>query len=170
MEANAQRTMRGEGLLTAGAHYPFSGPYWMGVDLSYGQYLLGSYWRAGVDVTEYTHGLPDDIPMSYLQAVASGDWMYRIAGTRSRVLNLYAGAGLFLGYEAADPWSLLPEDYREDFAPGVFIYGARLCLETEIFLSRRVAFVLGGRMPLCFPSQFGWFRYDAGAGIRLNLN
>ena len=35
-EARAQRTMRGENLISVGVHYPFSTPYWMGVDFSYG--------------------------------------------------------------------------------------------------------------------------------------
>ena len=168
-EARAQRTMRGESLVTAGVHYPFSNPYWMGVDLSYGRYLLGSFWRAGAVVTEYTHMLAPEIPMSYVHAAAYGDWVYRLWGTRSRVFSVYTGAGVFLGYEAADPWSLIPDSYKEGVPQGTFLYGVRFSLEMEIFLSRRVAVVLGGKVPLNFSSGFGYFHYDVGAGVRLNI-
>ena len=170
MEARAQRTMRGESLLTAEAHYPFSSPYWMGADLSYGQYLLSSYWKTGICATEYSHPLDgEELSMGYLHAAAYGEWMYRLAGTRNRCLNLYGGAGAFLGYEAVDAWDLIPSEMKEDYASGYFLYGLSASLELEIFLSRRVAVTLVGRLPVNFSSQFGWLHYHAGAGLRVNL-
>ena len=168
-EARAQRTMRGENLISVGVHYPFSTPYWMGVDFSYGQYLLGSYWKSGVSVSEYTYQIAEDIPMGYLHAAAYGDWMYRFIGTRNRVLSLYGGPGLFLGYEMPDAWGLIPEAYKEDYSKGYFLYGIRLSLEVKVFLSKRVALTLGGSLPINFSSPFDKFHYQAGAGVRLNL-
>lgn len=168
-EARAQRTMRGENLISVGVHYPFSEPYWMGVDFSYGQYLLGSYWKAGVSLTEYTFPLAEDVPMGYEHATAYGEWMYRLAGTRNRLLNLYAGPGLFLGYEMADFWGLLPDTLTEACPKGSFIYGIRLSVEAEVFLSRRVAVTLGASLPASITSTFGHLHCQAGAGIRLNL-
>jgi len=169
LEASAQRTMRGESLLSAEVHYPFSKPYWLGADLSYGEYLLNSYWKAGASVTEYTHSLPDEVSMGYLHATAYGEWMYRLVGTRSRCFCMYGGGGAFLGYEGVDAFSLLPAEMKEDFGSGYFLYGVSVSLELEVFFSKRVAFILNGRLPLNFSSQFGWFHYQAGAGLRLNI-
>jgi len=168
-EAHAQRTMRGESLLTAGTHYPFSSPYWLGADLSYGQYLLSSYWKAGISATEYSHHPDSGADIGYLHAAAYGEWMYRIAGTRNRAFNLYGGGGVFLGYEAIDAFSLLPEEMKEDYPKGAFLYGVNASFEMEIFFSKKVALVIGGRLPMNFSSQFGWFHYQVGAGLRFNL-
>lgn len=170
LEARAQRTMRGESLLSAEVHYPFSKPYWLGADLTYGQYLLSSYWKAGVSVTEYSYPLEDDLSMGYLHAAAYGEWMYRLVGTRSRFFNMYGGGGAFLGYEGVDAFSLLPAEAKEGFGSGYFLYGVSMSLEMEVFFSKRVALILGGRLPLNFSSQFGWFHYQVGAGIRVNIN
>ena len=169
MEARAQRTMRGESLVSVGVHYPFSSPYWMGVDFSYGQYMLKSYWKAGVCATQYTHHISEEVPMCYLHAVAYGEWMYRLVGTRNRALGVYAGGGPFLGYEASDPKKLVADFYKDGIAEGSFLYGVNVSLEMEIFLSRRVAIILDGRLPMNFSSSLGWFHYQAGAGLRLNL-
>jgi len=169
MEARAQRTMRGESLLSAEVYYPFSKPYWLGADLSYGKYLLNSYWKAGASVTEYSHSLESGEPMGYLHAAAYGEWMYRLVGTRSRFFNMYGGGGAFLGYEGIDAFGLLPSEARSSFGSGYFLYGVSVSLEMEVFFSRRVAFILGGRLPLNFSSQFGWFHYHVGAGIRINI-
>lgn len=168
-EAHAQRTMRGESMISAQAHYPFSSPNWKGADLSYGRYLLGSFWRAGAFLTEYSHQLDDDMPMGYQHIAAYGDWMYRLAGCRNRALNLYGGAGVFLGYEAVDAFKAVPEEYKTNFSEGYFLYGVSLSAELEIFFCRKVAFVITGRLPLNFSSQFGWFHSQVGAGIRINI-
>lgn len=169
LEASAQRTMRGETLLSAEVHHPFSKPYGLGADLTYGEYLLDSYWKAGASVTEYAHPLSDEQPLEYLHAAAYGEWMYRLAGTRNRCFCMYGGGGAFLGYEGVDVFSLLPADEKENFGSGYFLYGVSLSLEMEVFFSKRVAFILGGKLPLNFSSPFGWFHYQAGAGLRLNI-
>lgn len=169
MEARAQRTMRGESLISIESHYPFSNPYWMGVDISYGQYLLNSYWKAGVTGTEYSHQITEKIPMGYMHIAAYGEWMYRLVGTRNRALNLYGGAGAFLGYEAIDTWGLLPDTVKTDYASGYFLYGVNLSLELEIFFSRRAAFLLCGGLPINFSSQFKKVHTHAGAGLRFNF-
>ena len=168
-EAHAQRTMRGESLVTTEVHYPFSSPYWLGADISYGQYLLSSYWKAGVFATQHTATFKDDTQMGYLHACAYGDWMYRLAGTRNRVFNLYTGAGAFIGYEAVDPKNLVDQQYKEDFGSGRFLYGVQLSVEMEVFFSRRVSLVLNAKTPFCISTAFGWFHYQVGAGLRVNI-
>jgi len=169
MEARAQRTMRGESLLSIEAHYPFTSPYGIGGEISYGQYLLSSLWKAGICVTEYTASPTDYLSLGYLHANAYGQWMYRIAATRSRVLNLYAGGGVFLGYESVMSWNDLPESFTQDHSSGKFLYGVFPSLEMEIFFSKKVALFLGASLPINFSSQFRHLNYQTGAGIRINM-
>lgn len=169
MEAHAQRTMRGESLVTAEVHYPFSSPYWFGADLSYGQYLLASCWTAGATITQHTASISDGSPLDYMHICAYGEWLYRLAGSRNRLFGIYSGAGAFLGYEAVDPKGIVPEEYGEELPGGQFLYGVQLSLEMEIFFCRRAALVIGARAPLCFPSSFGWFNCQVGAGVRINI-
>lgn len=170
VEASAQRTMRGENLISIEGSYPFSQPDGWGADISYGRYLLSSYWDAGVSLTNYAAEFTDGQSLPYLHVCARGDWMYRLAGTRNRVFNLYGGAGAFLGYEAVDPKGIVPEQYKEEnFVSGRFLYGVQVSLEVEIFFSRRVALVLGARTPMNFSSPYGWFHYQVRGGLRINI-
>lgn len=171
MEARAQRTMRGESLLTIDGSYPFSVPNGWGVGLSYGQYLLLSYWTAGMSVTNHSALYTDGQVLPYLHAYAYGDWMYRLLGTRNRAFCLYGGAGAFLGYEAVDPKGKVPKEYKTaaDFKDGRFLYGVRISLEMEIFFCRKAAFVVGASAPLNFSSPYGWIHFQVGGGLRLNI-
>lgn len=169
MEARAQRTMRGESLISLEAHYPFTSPYGLGGDLSYGQYLLTSFWKAGISVTEYTASPTDYLSLGYLHATAYGQWMYRLAGTRNRVLSLYAGGGVFLGYETVLSWNDLPDTFTSEHTSGQFLYGLVPSIEMEIFFSRKAALFLGASLPINFSSQFGHLHYQTGAGIRINM-
>lgn len=169
MEVWGQRTMRGESFISAEVHDTFQPPYGRGADLSYGQYLLGSYWKAGIFATGYTLTLDDGTPMEYIHAGAYGEWMYRLTGTRSRALNLYGGGGVFLGYEAEDPRGLLGEWEKPDMTGGSFLYGIRPSLEAELFITRRIAVIISGSAPINFTSAHGWLHCQAGAGLRINL-
>lgn len=168
-EVWGQRTMRGESFVSAGVHTPFMSPYGWGASLSYGQYLLGAYWNAGLTATGYTFTRGDGLPSEYVHAGAFGEWMYRLAGTRSRALSVYAGGGAFIGYEAEDPWQRLSEWECPGFPDGSFLYGLWPAVELEIFPMRRLALVFTGRAPVNFTSPHGWLHLQAGAGIRLNL-
>lgn len=169
MEVHAQRTMRGEDMIEARAVGGAADRFLSGGEISYGQYLLKSYWKAGISGIQYpvkSDGFSQD---SSVHIVAQGQWMYRLAGTRNRQLNLYGGGGVFLGCEAMGRWAdLFSEEFEEDNRYS-FLYGIRADLEAEFFLTRRTALVLGGSVPVNFSSGNGNIRWNAGAGVRINF-
>lgn len=169
-EADAQRTANSALMLTAGYSYPFSG---RGddfcLDLCCGQYRLNSYWNAGITGNLYSHGLKNESMMQYAHIAAIGEWMYRLAGTRNRAVNLYIGGGMFIGYEAYDPFGKLPDYFETGLGNGAFLYGIHAKLEGEFFIWRNVAIVLGGRLPVNFTSPVSKVNYHVSAGLRINL-
>ena len=169
-EAQAQRTVNSSLMLTAEYSYPFgmNGEDFC-VDLECGQYLLDSYWNSGITGALYSSLLKNEDTMQYAQILGFGEWMYRLAATRSRCVNLYLGGGVFLGYEAYDPFGKLPSYYETDLGEGSFIYGMHAHLESEFYFCRNIAFVLGGRLPVNFSSPVCKVHYHVNAGIRINL-
>ena len=176
----AQRTMRGESLLSMEAALAAGAQHLPCAEISYGRYLLGSCWKAGITGMQYSKETGGGDPTPYAHIAAFGDWTYRLAATRDRRLDLYAGAGVFLGYEAIDPWKPKETDAdagistdagmdAEGPADGSFLYGVRLRMETEVFFCKRAALVLSGTLPVNFTSSFGWIHPCLSAGIRINI-
>lgn len=161
--ASAQRTTSGQGMLS------FEGQWPHGVSISYGQYLPSSMWEAGAYTQYRTTPVNSDCMMEYMPAAVFGNWMYRLVGTRSRMFNLYAGAGAFLGWEFFDPWKTLPDFLSEEIGSGVFIYGINAKLQAEIFFTRRTAFLISGSAPMNFTSPCSWIQPTAAFGIRIDL-
>lgn len=168
-EASAQRTMRGQFFAAAeGGAGILPGDIAAG-GVRAGQYLSGAYWAAGAAASVSGQGLSSGDRMEYLRISAYGDWMWRLAGTRDRLLSLYAGAGLFLGYEAYDPRRRLPGYIETGTGAGAFIYGARARLESEIFVIRTAAVTLGITPAAVFGSRLDRFSCNAQIGIRIML-
>lgn len=168
-KANGQRTMRSQNLISAEFRTPFTGATDLGGELSWGQYLLNSYWQ--VSLNGCTHGklLSTSDRLEYLQALVSGQYMYRLVGTRSRSVSLYGGGGVFLGYEFYDPWGKIPTNLDIGIGSGTFLYGVLAKVELEIFLTKRLAVILSGQTPINFSSPLGWIRWQVGAGVRVNI-
>ena len=160
--AQAQRTSSGQGMLS------FEGQWPHGASVSAGGYLASSLWEAGA-FAQWRCAHLDAYDMEYLPAAAFGDWMYRLCGTRSRALNLYAGAGVFLGWEFFDPRGTLPETVLEETGSGVFLYGALAKIQLEIFFSRTVALILSGMAPFNFSSPYSWIEPVGTFGLRIDL-
>ena len=164
VSASAQRTAKGQGMITLTGTYPLGG------ELSYGGYLNSSFWEAGAIGLFRTHSLGEVSPMDYAQALAFGDWMYRLAGTRNRVLNLYIGGGAFLGYEFYDPWNKLTEGQKESLSSsGTFLYGILGKLQLQLFLSRSLSILLSAEAPVNFTSPITWIQPCGSLGLRLDL-
>ena len=170
MEVWAQRTMRGESFLgadalwCAGTQSPVGG-----AQIHYGQYLLSSCWKAGVSAMQLTGTDSDGYSVPYAHVAAYGEWMYRLAGTRNRMLNLYGGGGVFLGYEAYGPWDEQWSLSGGQGSDGAFLYGLQAGLEAEFFFTRKLALVISGKVPVNFSSPYGWLHATAGAGLRMNF-
>lgn len=140
-----------------------------GAEAFYSQYNLGGFWEAGLSAKQYKKGTSAGVDISSLNIAASGNYLFRIAGTRSRSVNLYGGAGAFLGYEAIDPMHKMPSTIQTNLKNGYFLYGLQAKLVAEFFISKSFAFTLNGCMPINFSSPMGWFHYDIGLGMKVML-
>lgn len=161
--ARAQRTTSGGGMIGLEGFYP------LGAGLSYGQYLPSSFWEAGVNALLRDCALNDGQNMQYMPLCAFGNWLYRIAGTRSRSINLYAGAGAFLGWEFCDPCRTLPDFISDTNPDGTFLYGISAKIQLQAFLSRSFSVLLSGVAPINFTSPYNRIQPCASLGLRLDL-
>lgn len=165
-DASAQRTMKGQSAPSLSAVRTDSS---YGGELTYNQYTLVGMWNAGVRVSDYTLATTTEYPIEAIQIAATSSYLARIAATRSRRLNVYGGGGIFLGYEFFDPFKKLPEHIVTESKSGCFVYGILAKTELEFFLSRQFAIVGTAAIPINFQSQTGWFHWEAGIGIRINI-
>lgn len=161
--ASAQRTMSGQGSLTVSG--VFTGTS-VGVEAFYSQYTLGGFWEAGLMGADYLGRLSTGQALRYDDAVAAGGYMFRLVATRSRSLNLYAGGGILVGVEVLDPLNRLPGYIDLGRSRVSFQYGLYAHALGEIFLGRRLALVVNGRIPVNFSSAVKHFHWQAGVGLK----
>ena len=166
LSASAQRTMNGQFSLCPSACWTGSS---FGAEAFFSQYTLGGYWEAGLSAKQYAKGTSTGVDINSLNIAASGNYLFRLVGTRSRSVNLYGGAGAFLGYEAIDPMRLLPSTIQTNLKNGYFLYGLQAKLVAEFFIAKKVALTLDGCIPVNFSSPLGKFHYDVGLGLKFLL-
>ncbi len=166
---SAQRTMKGQ--LHIGAHASISADPRVpaGGELSLGSYLLDSYITGWINVTPDYITLPTSHQLGYIPINVGADYMYRVAATRSRSINLYVGGGIFLGWELYDPFKRLPSYIDTGFGNGTFIYGVAPAVASEFFIARTVALSLEARMPVSISSKTEILKLHLKAGIKVNI-
>lgn len=166
---SAQRTMKGQ--LHIGAHASISADPRVsaGGELSFGSYLLDSYITGWINVTPDYITLPTSHQLGYIPINVGADYMYRVAATRSRSINLYVGGGIFLGWELYDPFKRLPSYIDTGFGNGTFIYGVAPAVASEFFIARTVALSLEARMPVSISSKTEILKLHLKAGIKVNI-
>lgn len=168
-EAQAQRTMNDRNLLTVDCTASLSSAKDFGAAASWGRYLLDGFWEVSASAVPRGVALSTGDRMDLLTLRAEGGYMHRLASTRSRSLSLYGGGTAFIGYELYDPSGRLPSNINTGLPGGAFVYGVRASVEAEVFITRTLAFVIRGSVPMTFGSVTGWLRVNAGAGLRLNI-
>ena len=166
LSASAQRTMSGQSSLCLQSSWTGSS---FGAEAFYSQYTLGGFWETGLSAKQYKKGTSTGVDINSLNIAASGNFLFRLVGTRSRSVNLYGGAGAFLGYEAIDPMHKMPSTIQTNLKNGYFLYGLQAKLVAEFFISKSFAFTLNGCVPINFSSPMGWFHYDIGLGMKVML-
>ena len=164
--ASAQRTMHGQSSIHAEAL--FNGRSF-GAEVIYGKYTLSGYWDAGITYNDYREKISTGDCFQYGHFAAKGGYMFRLAATKSRSVNLYGGAGAFMGCELMDPFARMPfyietntNDYR-------FLYGIYGKILLEVFVSEKTALTIGLALPLNFSSVFDAIHYQSGIGCRVLL-
>ena len=167
--ASAQRTMKGQYHIAAeGVAGADSGVH-LGGELSFGGYLLDSYMKGWINVTSDSIFLPTSHLLSYIPIAIGADYMYRVASTRSRSVNLYVGGGVFLGWEFYDPRKRIPDYIDTGLPDGTFIYGVTPAIDSEFFITRTVALTLESRMPVSISSKTEILKLHLKAGIKVNI-
>lgn len=166
---SAQRTMKGQYHLAAEAAFAADPRVPTGAEISFGAYLLDSYVIGWINVTPDYVTLPTSHQLEYIPINVGADYMYRVAATRARSVNLYVGGGVFLGWELYDPFRKVPSYIDTGFGSGTFIYGVAPALESEFFIARRLALTLGVRMPVSISSKTEILKLHLKAGIRINI-
>ena len=167
--ASAQRTMKGQLHIGAQASLSADPRVPIGGELSFGSYLLDSHISGWINVTPDYISLPTGHQLGYIPINVGADYMYRVAATRARSVNLYVGGGVFLGWELYDPFKRVPSYIDTGFEKGNFIYGVAPALESEFFITRTVALTLGARMPVSISSKTEILKLHLKAGLRVNI-
>ena len=166
---SAQRTMKGQLHIGANASISADPRIPVGGEFSCGSYLLDSYIAGWINVTPDFITLPTGHQLGYVPINVGADYMYRVAATRARSVNLYVGGGVFLGWELYDPFKRVPSYIDTGFGKGNFIYGVAPALESEFFITRTVAVTLGARMPVSISSKTEILKLHLKAGFRVNI-
>ena len=167
--ASAQRTMKGQLHIGAQASLSADPRVPIGGELSFGSYLLDSHISGWINVTPDYISLPTGHQLGYIPINVGADYMYRVAATRARSVNLYVGGGVFLGWELYDPFKRVPSYIDTGFGKGNIIYGVAPALESEFFITRTVALTLGARMPVSISSKTEILKLQLKAGLRVNI-
>ena len=165
-QIRAQRTMLGQKIVSVSAGYNFSG---FGANAAFGGCTMYGHWLTELSGDLYKHPLSNGNLLEYGQVILSGNYMAAIIRTRSRNLNIYGGGGVFLGYEAVDPFHHLPKLIETGLEEGYFLYGILAGLDYEVFITRKIAIILSGRFPLNFSSRLDRLHYQATIGLRIML-
>ena len=166
VNAHGQRTMKGQSALEIGASYNGMSA---GVAVDYSQYSLNGFWYVGVCGNDYYGLYADQKQMRYDHICSYGGFLFRLAGTRSRCVNLYGGGEIFIGLELTDPFGELPVQLGAGTEHYRFLYGIAPKILSEFFVSSRFAFTVFGSIPINFSSGYSNFNYNVGAGFRIML-
>ena len=165
--ASAQRTISGQSTFAFSAHYTGS---FVGAEAFYSQYTLGGFWETGATVSPYRYRLFSGDMLGNWHISAAVGYLWRLAASRSRSFNWYAGAGIFAGIEWQDPFGKLPDYIDIGVADIRFLYGIYAKTALEIFLGPRVALLVQGAAPVNFSSFCDNVHWQAGLGIKFMLN
>ena len=168
-EMAAQRTMNGQYFVSARLSHDFSSAESFGGGLSFGQYLLNSYWYSSFAMDNRSTSLSSGHDMDCTDFFVEGGWMYRFAATNTRRLCCYAGGSAFVGYQSYDTFDKLPSNIRTGLGAGSFLYGLIPAVELEYFIFRKVALTFRASMPVQIDSPTGWIKWSLGLGARFNL-
>ena len=166
---SAQRTANRQSMVSVSAVSSLLRPQEVGAEVSYGQYLLEGYWTASAKGGMHTLVTSSDIRMRYLEVTFCGGYMHRLVCTRSRNISLYAGGEAFLGFESYDPMSELPSNIDTGLPSGSFLYGIAPQVVAEIFLTGKLALVVGCSSPVNFSSPITMVRPNLIVGLRMNI-
>ena len=165
--ASAQRTVSRQSSISLSSCYTGT---CVGAEAFYQQYTLNGFWEAGIQAYPSLCVLSTGDPLECLYLYAAGGYMWRLAATRGRGFNWYAGAGVLTGIEWLDPAGKLPSYLDLGVNDIRFLYGVYAKSYVELFLSQRIALLFHGALPVNFSAVTGNIHWQAGVGLKLMIN
>lgn len=135
-----------------------------------GAYTLHGYWSVGLE--GYLHDAELSIggePIQYGQARLTGAYMFRLACSRARTVNFYAGVRAMAAFEDPDVRNKIPSTVETSLEESSVVLGAGPSLSLELYPLPRTALVLQGCAPYSIGSQFRNFFPSANVGLRFSL-
>ncbi len=172
MPLMAQRTAYGERMLSATVSWTISS---VGGEARFGQYLMNGFWFGELALNNRMEvDAPSQEKVHFPHAQLGGGYMFRLYGTRTRAINLYGGAGAFIGMEMLDLWKTLTVPTRRSFLENGFkefrfIYGVSPQVEAEFFIFKDIALTINGKMPVTLNSKFDIINWEIGGGVKYNF-
>lgn len=179
--ASAQRTAEGAFFLDLnGSYVPVNG---FGGNLGFGRYTMIGFWETRANALFMNYFI-DAEAAKCNHYMVQGGYLFRLAASRSRVLNLYGGGGAFIGaatFNTTDAgWSKLSQLAKKDWysQQTSFLYGAYAKVDFEVFFTDTLAFDLAVKAPFGFypKNEFealqkitGFVRCEVSAGLRINF-
>ena len=145
--ASAQRTSLESNLITVSGCYTFNRA---GASVNYGRYQNLGYWDVAITGANRDYLFTCGDKLRNIRFDLSGEYMFRIFGTRSRAFNIYAGPGAFIGVDFNKDFRTFYGGNKSEYPEYNFIYGLYPRAELEGFISQVVALTLYGRVPICF--------------------
>ena len=142
-------------------------------ELEFGQYLLGSYWKVSLKMSDWIHPVGDGSGVCYDHIAwrAGGGFMYRVFATRDRAWSVYLGGQAYVGFNQHEAFRRLPDYYELSLAPLAFICGVEPEAEVEYFCTDRLAVLFGCQCPVTFISDLreDMVRFTWTVGVRYNF-
>lgn len=166
-QVSAQRTQSGQSSWILSVSYNGTSA---GVETFYQQYTIAGFWEAGLMCNDYSTPLSTGQSLRYDQLGALAGYHYRIAATRSRTFNWYAGGGLYAGIEYLDPFNNIPPYVSLGRNCIQFLYGLYARSGVEWFMGRKVALTVNCIVEVNFSSMIKHFHWRTEAGLKILLN
>ncbi len=129
----------------------------------------GNHWLFGGEYLQKQYPY-NDMRLPLAQFTGEGGYFLNFLSDGGKTVFLSLGVSAVAGYETIN-WNdkLLPDGATIQ-NKDVFLYGAALTLETEIFLVDWAALLLNVRERALFGSSVGKFNTQIGLGIRFIIN
>lgn len=147
-EADAQVMFKGTKLFGVKGGIPYrTDPFYQKgswrLGLEYDQYLNnGHYFSLHIDVEE--NKIPyKEVVINDFSAVAGASYNLYLLGDYTRTFNLYASAGLGLGYEGINKGEREVTGYGSLKKANAFLYGGKVGAHTDIYITNRLLFTAG---------------------------
>lgn len=140
------------------------------INLSLLSYTInGNQWRYGIEYLQKKYDYKD-IRIPAAQFTIEGGQYFKFLTNKRKGFVLNLGVSGMIGYESVNWDKKVLFDGATLQHGDNFIYGGAVSLESELFFSDWLAFIIQIRERILFGTEIGRFRTQAGLGFRVLIN